>query len=120
MTRINCIPVYELVDKHLVAEYREIGRLAKHAAQKYASKPQFEPPATYRLGKGHMDFFVDKGLWLANRHSELVAEMRKRGFTVNFPDYPAHIHPMEWLGDWEPTEEAMEINRKRIKERLEK
>jgi len=39
---------------------------------------------------------------------------------VNFPDYPAHIHPMEWLGDWEPTEEAMEINRKRIKERLEK
>ena len=120
MTRINCIPVDELVDKHLVAEYRELPRLAKHAAQKYASKPQFEPPATYRLGKGHMDFFVDKGLWLANRHSELVSEMRKRGFTVNFPDYPIDKHPEVWHNGWEVTKEAIEINKQRIKERLEK
>lgn len=117
MTRINCIPVAELVDKHLVAEYRELSRLAKHAKQKWDKNPNFVPPETYRLGKGHVDFFVDKGKWLANRHIQLCDEMRLRGFTVNFPVYP-DSHPEPWQGDWEPTEEAKEINRARIRERL--
>lgn len=34
MTRINVVPVSELVDKHLVAEYRELPRIYK-AAQKF-------------------------------------------------------------------------------------
>jgi len=31
MTRINCIPVTELHNKHLVAEYRELPRIFKLA-----------------------------------------------------------------------------------------
>lgn len=117
MTRINCIPPQDLTDKHLVAEYRELPRLAKHAAAKYVRNPDFEPPSTYRLGKGHMDFFVDKGAWLASRHAQLVQEMTRRGFRVNFPEYP-DIHPECWRGTWEPTEDAIAINLQRIKERL--
>lgn len=119
MTRINCIPVEELVDKHLVAEYRELPRLAKHALQKWEKNPDFVPPSTYRLGKGHMDFFVDKGHWLSERQDQLAKEMRNRGFTVNYPEYP-DCHPSEWMNDWEPTNEAKNINRERIRERLGK
>jgi len=118
MTRINCIPANELTDKHLVAEYRELPRLAKHAKQKWERNPGFVPPGSYRMGKGHMDFFVDKGAWLAMRHRELTAEMKKRGFTVNYPIYPSDFHPTEWMNDWAPTTEAQEINRQRIQERL--
>jgi len=118
MTRINCIPAKELTDKHLVAEYRELPRLAKHAKQKKDNNPSFVAPDTYRLGKGHMDFFVDKGLWLELRHKELVNEMISRGFKVNYPKYPVDIHPKEWFNNWRPTKEAMELNRQRIKERL--
>lgn len=116
MTRINCVPVSELSNKHLVAEYRELPRLAAHAAKKFSSFPDFEPPSSYRLGKGHMDFFVDKGAWLKARQEELVAEMLKRGYTVNFPSYP-DCHPEAWRGDWKVTEEALRLNRERINER---
>ena len=119
MTRINCIPVSELTDAHLVAEYRELPRLAKHAAQKYQKDPNFTPPSTYRLGKGHMDFFVDKGEWLACRHAKLVKEMIDRGYSVNFPFYPEETHPLTWMNDWEPTKEAEDLNRQRIALRLE-
>lgn len=120
MTRINVVPVEELTREHLVAEYRELPRLAKHAAQKYQKDPNFSPPPFYRLGKGHMDFFVDKGEWLACRHAKLVKEMIDRGYSVNFPYYPEETHPLTWMNDWEPTDEALEINRKRIQERLKK
>ena len=118
MTRINVIPVQELTDKHLRAEYYELPRLAKHARQKYEKNRLFTPPNSYRLGKGHMDFFVDKGKWLATRHQELVREMLSRGFTVNYPTYPLDIHPKQWCNNWEPTEAAKQLNRERIKERL--
>jgi deoxyribonuclease (pyrimidine dimer) len=118
MTRINCVPVQELTREHLVAEYRELPRLAAFAASKYARNPGFVPPPTYRLGKGHMDFFVDKGQWLADRHAQLVEEMRRRGYQVNFPDYPRDKHPQAWMGGWQPNEVDMAINRDRIAERL--
>lgn len=118
MTRINCVPAMELTREHLVAEYRELPRLAKHALGKFARKPDFIPPETYRLGKGHMDFFVDKGHWLETRHRELCNEMKRRGYTVNFPEYPIMHHPDKWRKDWTPTEEALKINRERIRERL--
>lgn len=35
MTRINCVPVTELSQKHLVAEYREIGRVYALAVSAY-------------------------------------------------------------------------------------
>lgn len=118
MTRINCIPVQELHDKHLLAEYRELPRIFKLA------RVCNDAPKKYVLGKGHVKFFYDKLYYLYKRHEKLCEEMRKRGFTVN---YPTHYYvsfkdlnkaPMLW-NDWQPTQEAMELNRQRIQERLE-
>lgn len=120
MTRINLIPPEELTDKHLVAEYRELPRIAKLAYNTFVKDPTFTPPPTYRLGKGHMKFFVDKGTWLNNRHNLLVREMLNRGYTVNFPTYPLHYHHETWRKDWEPSGPEISINLQRISDRKNK
>lgn len=112
MTRINCVPVSSLTDKHLVAEYREMLRL------RHAKSPS--PgciPATYRMGAGHVKFFYNKGLFLLKRHSELREEMRRRGFKVNF-----ELDLSQWeqwqMNDWIPNDADIKINKERIEERL--
>ena len=119
MTRVNCVPVQELTKEHLIAEYKELPRIAKLALSRFEKDPNYQPPPTYRLNKGHMLFFVDKGGWLAKRHKELVTEMISRGYNVNFPEYPIHVHPKSWMGNWDPTPEAIAISRERIHLRLQ-
>lgn len=123
MTRINCVPVEELTDKHLGAEYRELPRLfgqIQKAVERGERPDDPRNPIEYKLGKGHTRFFYNKLSWLCFRYRKLVKECEKRGRTVNFPDPPKFIHdiPNEWWRWWEPTPEALEINRQRIKERL--
>ena len=120
MTRINCVPVTELVDKHLVAEYRELPRIYKlaRACRERGVNPG-TLPATYRLGKGHVLFFYNRLGFIKKRHGELIREMLRRGFQVNFPTPPTISDlPNSWRHDWQPTDEAMELNRARIAERL--
>lgn len=57
MTRINLIPVEELTNKHLIAEKHEITRVFALAKN---SKPNVKIPDTYRMGKGHVTFFIIK------------------------------------------------------------
>jgi deoxyribonuclease (pyrimidine dimer) len=123
MTRINCIPVEELTDKHLGAEYRELPRLfgqIKKAIERGESPDDPRNPTEYKLGKGHTRFFYDKVHWLHLRYIQLVKECKKRGRAVNFPYSPEFIWdlPNKWWNTWTPTPEAMELNRQRIKERL--
>lgn len=123
MTRINVVPVDELTDKHLVAEYRELPRifaLVKNRQDKGETSATLNNPNAYTLGKGHVLFFYDKLYYLIDRYQELCNEMRTRGFTVNFPDVPDFVWSLDkdWLGEYEPTEDALGINRARIKERL--
>lgn len=76
------------------------------------------PPA-YVLGSGHVKFFYDKCMWLLRRQQSLIIEMRSRGYDPKFT-YPNDLIngiSEEWLGDWEPTAEAIELNRQRIRER---
>lgn len=116
MTRINCIPPSELTDKHLVAEYRELPRVFKLARD---PKPGEYIPSYYSLGKGHVKFFYNKLLYLERRFLELVKEMQSRGFKPNYltPPTPTPIL-VHLYNDWEPTLEAMSVNRARIQERL--
>lgn len=119
MTRINCIPVQELSGPHLVAEYRELPRVFA-LAQKAALRGPLVQPATYTLGKGHLLFFYTRLGYLAQRHVELVHEMKRRGFKPSFAgvkreDFPSI--PDEYWGGWVPTPEAQQINRQRIEER---
>lgn len=120
MTRINCIPVGELTDKHLVAEYRELPRVCKLSR---FPKRNEQFPSEYTLGSGHVKFFYDKLEFLCVRFSRLVQEMKRRGFKPKYETLPEeHLvgKPIGLWNDWKPTEEAMSINRMRIAERLSK
>ena len=122
MTRINCVPPSELTNKHLGAEFFEVTRVFTLA------RPNANVPPTYRLGTGHVTFFYDKLQYIWERWCSLADEMLNRGYTLNEDkldavcdkaDRSREQHPQLW-NSWTPTEEAMQINRQRIKERLEK
>lgn len=119
MTRINCVPVEELSGPHLVAEYRELPRVFA-LAQRAAARGTFSQPETYTLGKGHLLFFYTRLSYLARRHAELISEMKQRGYKPTFSgvrreDFPSM--PDTYWNDWEPTPDAMRMNRARIEER---
>jgi len=119
MTRINCVPVQELSGPHLVAEYRELPRVFA-LARKAAARGPFAQPATYTLGKGHLLFFYTRLAYLARRHTDLIGEMKRRGYKPSFqgierPQFPDI--PDDFWKDWEPSKEALDLNRRRIAER---
>jgi deoxyribonuclease (pyrimidine dimer) len=118
MTRINCVPVQELSDPHLLAEYRELPRIFTKARWPNAGEKWQH---SYTLGTGHMKFFYNKLGFLYKRQVELVEELKLRGFKPTFE--PANLlvehddKPKNLWQDWTPTEEALAINRARIAER---
>lgn len=119
MTRINCVPVQELSGPHLVAEYRELPRVFA-LAQKACLRGPITQPAAYTLGKGHMLFFYTRLEYLAKRHAELVAEMKRRGYKPSFPGVTRSQFPDipdAFWNDWQPTSAALALNRARIAER---
>ena len=121
MTRINVVEPSELSREHLIAEYREITRLPGNLYNSLnrKSKPfhMSEIPREYVLGKGHVKFFYDKMLFLQKRFEALVQEMLSRGYKPSYTD--SSIFKVEdlYYNDYVPTEEAIELNRQRIKER---
>lgn len=127
MTRINVVPVTELTDKHLLAEYRELPRVFGAAKKWHERHLPFggdtrDLPQEYVLGKGHVKFFYDKLLFLSWRFIRLVNECERRGFNVKFTqnprvDWEPVIPPYLW-NDYTPTPEALRINRERINTRL--
>lgn len=123
MTRINCVPVEELTDKHLGAEYRELPRLfnqIKKAFERGESPNDPRNPKEYKLGTGHTRFFYNKLGYLVWRQMKLVKECKQRGRKVTYNSVPDFIFqiPGEWWETWWPDNKALEINRERIKERL--
>lgn len=123
MTRINCIDVSELCNKHLLAEYRELPRIFSWLEKVIEKGKDPNVPEKYCLGKGHVSFFADKLIYLNNRHIDLVKECLKRNINITFTEklsskYLFNI-PNKYWNDWIPTQEAMDLNRQRINERLE-
>lgn len=119
MTRINCVPVQELTNKHLLAEYRELPRvfgLAQRAYQRGEDPATF--PQEYLLGKGHVRFFYARLEWLTRRWTHIYMEMRGRRYQPMFNSVPQVHLPTTWWQDWEPTAQALFINRQRIAARL--
>lgn len=122
MTRINCVPPEELSTKHLVAEYRELPRvfgLIRKAIARGESPSDRRNPRRYTLGTGHVRFFYNKVNWLAQRYTDLVREMDRRGYTANYrvPNIAGLPFTNEWNAVWTPDKEALAINRQRIFER---
>lgn len=118
MTRINVVPPRELSDKHLVAEYRELPRVFRLSYEWQQRGRPTSIPAEYTLGKGHVTFFYDKLGFLIKRHRQLCREMRHRLFVVHFPSPPQFKHDADLMKRYEPTPEALRINRERINKRL--
>lgn len=124
MTRINCVPPPELVDRHLLAEYRELPRIFTLVEKRVgsgqdASEVARLAPVSYRMGEGHVSFFFDKLGFLRRRHGELVEEMLSRGWSPLIDcSGRAEALPEELQKDWLADEAALGVNRDRIRERL--
>ena len=125
MTRINVVPVKELCNKHLFAEWREMPRLVKNleSSLNRKSKPFSvdEIPTEYVFGKGHVKFFYNKFKFLHLRYQQLTAELLERGYNLTIMDcgYFKSV-PEEFFNDWVPSLEDMKINRQRILEKMPK
>ena len=123
MTRVNIIPVEELYDQHLIAEYRELTMVPAALNRTLKSKAGLDKtkiPKNYTLNKGHVYFFYDKGKYLDKRYNQITKEMKRRGFT---PDssrkFPKDIFIENNLyKDWTPNLEDLIIIRERIKSKL--
>lgn len=116
MTRINLVPVDELSDQHLLAEYRELPRMSSFAektVQEYKDIPE-----QYKLNKGHMVFFLDKGTYLEDRHKEIVAELLHRGFNLTMTEPFKMNRRFPQNDGWKPSYTEEEISRERIHEKL--
>lgn len=125
MTRINLIPPVELTDRHLIAEYRELPRifgLVLRAVLRGESPLDPKNPKEYTLGTGHLRFFYPRLTFCFNRYRALIDECVSRGFRVQYtePDEQwKNSIPKEWWQDYKPTIKAIELNRSRIRQRLE-
>lgn len=116
MTRINVVPPKELCDQHLLAEHRELTRIPNCIAKGRYSLDGI--PSEYKLGTGHVKFFYNKLAYLKRRYDELNKECKRRGFNVK-DIWPSELvcSKSMWQ-DYEPTKEALVINRERINERM--
>ena len=113
MTRINVVPVTELCDKHLLAEYRELPRIMRLA------RLADDIPTEYTLGAGHVKFFYNKLSFIVERYQQLVKECKRRGFNVQHKYLPI-VKPLSanLFGTYDPTPEALALNRERIAQRM--
>jgi deoxyribonuclease (pyrimidine dimer) len=124
VTRINLVPISELADQHLVAEYREIFMVGSSLQRSLKSpnwrKTKNSLPKDFTLNKGHVKFFYNKGKYLYNRYLDLVEEMKSRGMSPD-PDriFKREQWPDDLFQDWSPTDRDLLIIRERIKVRIQ-
>nr|AAD33389.1 pyrimidine dimer-specific glycosylase [Chlorella virus] len=124
MTRVNLVPVQELADQHLMAEFRELKMIPKALARSLRTqspeKVLKKIPSKFTLNKGHVMFFYDKGKYLQNRYDEIVVELVARGYKINVDAKldPDNVMVGEFYNDYTPTEDAFNIIRTRIAEKI--
>ena len=122
MTRINIVPVEELTDQHLMAEYREIFMIGS-ALQISLKSENWDPkriPDEFTLNTGHVMFFYDKGKYLYKRYKQIQKELTKRNFKLDSTRlFKVTQFPTEYYNDWEPTKEDQAIVWQRIEERIQ-
>ena len=117
MTRINAgIPPKQLVDKHLLAEIRELPRILNAVKTNKAKVNNI--PTNFRLKQGHVTFFYNKLQYLTKRHKKLIVEAKARGFNVTSYTESYKQLPLCLFNDWQPTTQDKQIVAERIIERL--
>jgi deoxyribonuclease (pyrimidine dimer) len=114
VTRINVIDPDELTDQHLLAEYRELPR-AVRLALRVRDTAAVLVPTRYTMGTGHVRFFYTRTDWLVDRHTRIVGELQRRGYS---PKYVALITPVGPASGWSPDGRDREVNLERLRDRL--
>lgn len=114
MTRVNVIPVQELSDQWLVAEYRELPRCLK------GNISIKDAPTHYVLGKGHMKWDRKYALYTSNRMKELLEEMKHRDFKPNFSSDLSMYISKDMKNDYKPDLKDLAINKERLIEKYNK
>ena len=125
MTRINLVNVADLADQHAFSEWREIKMIPPALTRSLKTKSQKEVlssiPRKYTLNTGHVSFFYDKMQFLHRRYIELTEELKNRDYNISEHD-PDLIFlsgsPVEFLKDWEPTKDDIQVSVERIVQRL--
>ena len=122
MTRINLVPVEELCNQHLFAEYREMPRMISYLERSLASGKPLNIPNTFCLGTGHVKFFYDKFMFLHLRHITIVDELLlNRDYNLtNISSNIFQCVPNIYYNNWTPTDKDIAISRARIQEKLPK
>lgn len=118
--RINCIPVEDLADQHLRAEWVEMLMLPAYLKRSVVSKDGLilYEGKEYVLNTGHARFFYDKLSYVYLRYKEIEVEMNKRGFRTN-PTLDLTMFPKSLFGRWIPTKEDQVANLNRILTRIQ-
>lgn len=106
-----------LADQHLIAEYAEIEMVPGTLRKRFVLPRTINETMLLRFD--HINFFKDKLQYLYMRKTELVKEMRFRGFKVNFPLLLIDDLPQKLRNNWKPTINQSMFIRQRIVERLE-
>ena len=77
-------------------------------------------PTNFTLNKGHVLFFYDKGKYLQKRYDTIVVELVARGYKINVDAKldPDDVMKDGWYEDYVPTEDALNIIRTRISEKI--
>lgn len=119
MARVNVgvNPIY-LADQHLIAESVEITMITG-GFRRHQYKIKSEVPSKFSFGKGHINFFKDKLVYLDRRLKSVNAEMARRGFnaSTDITDVLEEA-PKQFVNDWNPSiDDTLEI-RQRIVSRL--
>lgn len=117
MTRINVVPVDELSDQWLLAEYRELPRVVKQNIN------ISDAPAEYCLGKGHMKWARRHLHYVLVRYLNICLEMKIRGFKPQYSyselkDYARNtLFPKMIFETYYETDKDIDINRQRLIEK---
>lgn len=117
MTRINLVPVEELSDQHLIAEYRELPRCIKQNID------ISDAPEKYCLGKGHMKWAKKHTMFTLYRYGEICDEMKHRGFKFNYEWSTLAYYAMQQSGPeifatYDVTNKDIKLSRDRIIEKI--
>ncbi len=129
MTRINVVPEDTLTNKHLSGEFHEISRVFNLVRKAIARDTPVVIPKYYLLGRGHVTFFYDKLGYISERYLRLGLELSYRAYSsgrvssvniaqvLNLIEQARNDIPDVWWGEYTPTQHAIDINRKRLRER---
>ena len=118
MTRINAfINPKTLTDQHLLAEYKEINQLCGQYANSLYKQGRGVIPPSFRLGTGHVSFFLDKGWWLASRFALVREEMIQRKFKTE-QQFNMKVWDRSDFNHWCPKDEEIKLAKKLLTERI--